>query len=110
MILLGTSIGRVFGFNPTKKTIDIRSGEPRSNNLVTSLSFLNSNEDYFVFTTKSGQFQKNNLYDAFDFHSFQFENKTLTSGDVSDYHSKVFVSDTSGAILSHDFSFENETQ
>lgn len=110
MILLGTSVGRIFAFNPHKKLIESRFGEVAYNSAVLSIDFLNDREEYFTFITHNGKFTLQNLYDAFDTVTYNFENTFLTSYELIPGKQQAFFSDSIGNILSYDFSFEENKQ
>ena len=100
MILIGTSTGRVLSFDPLKRTIESRFGQPQQQSEVIGIDFTNQQEDEFVFYTKSGNIYKENLFDAFASQSFSLTDKILATGVFYPNSSTSFVGEINGKIHS----------
>lgn len=110
MILLGTASGRILAFNSHKKTIEARFGESGHNSSIVSLNYLNELEEHFYFVSRSGQFTRMNLFDAFDLQQYTFTDNQISAAELYPSSQLIFAASTSGKILSLNFSNEDEVQ
>ncbi len=100
MILTGTAAGRVYGFDPSKRSIELRIGTAAPNSSVIGMNFVSEQEDAFMYYTKSGAVFRSNLYDAFDSSELLINDVILTTADFDRNNQTVFTGNFNGKIHS----------
>ncbi len=98
MILAGTVAGRIFGFDPSKRSIELRLGTAALNSQVVGISFASADEDIIYYSTKSGGVFRANLYDSFDYSELFLKDALVHASEYHRSSSRLLVGLHDGKI------------
>jgi len=98
MILAGTAAGRIFGFDPSKRSIELRLGTAAINSQVVGINFASADEDIIYYSTRSGGVMRVNIYDSFDYSEFFLKDALVHASQYHQGSSRVLVGLHDGKI------------
>lgn len=98
MILAGTSAGRIFGFDPSKRSIELRLGTAALNSQVVGINFASTEEDIIYYSTRSGGVFRANIYDSFDYSELFLKDALIHASQYHHNSSRMLVGLHDGKI------------